>query len=86
MTHGEEDNMEILNELKEKAGLGGAESKLANDLLVYHQQYEDGELTKEEYEFLVNQVAEITAAQELADDEVACRWVVAAAKGLMAVL
>jgi len=79
--------MSTINELKQIAGLEkGPASELANDLLVFQEQYETGELDKEEYEFLVNQIVEVRAAQDLADDEIACRHIVAAAKGLLAVL
>ena len=69
----------MLEELREVAGLGGPAASLANDLLSFHQQLQDGELTQEEYQFLVNEIAEIRAQQELADDEQMCRWIVSAA-------
>lgn len=79
--------MSTLDELKQIAGLeNGPAAELANDLLVFQEQYQTGELEKEEYEFLVNQIVEVRAAQDLADDEMACRQIVAAAKGLLAVL
>ena len=40
---------------------------------------------KEEYEFLLQEIASIRAQQDLASDEIACRWIVAAAEALIAV-
>lgn len=75
----------MLEQLREAAGMGGPAAKLANELLVIRENYERGQLSKEEYEYLVNEIAEIRAQQELATDEVACRWIVAAAKVLISV-
>jgi H2-forming N5,N10-methylenetetrahydromethanopterin dehydrogenase-like enzyme len=75
--------MSILNDLREQAGLGGPAAALANELLVIHENYANGELTSEEYGFLLQEIADIRAQQELASDEIACRWIVAAAQALM---
>lgn len=77
--------MSVLNELREQAGLGGPAASLANELLVIHESYANGELTSEEYSFLLQEIADIRAQQELASDEIACRWIVAAAQALLAV-
>ena len=77
--------MSILNELREQAGLGGPASSLANEMLVIHENYAAGQLTSEEYAFLIQEIADIRAQQELASDEIACRWIVAAAEALIAV-
>ena len=77
--------MSILNELREQAGLGGPAAVLANELLVIRENYEQGQLSKEEYEYLLSEIASIRAQQELASDEIACRWIVAAAQALIAV-
>jgi hypothetical protein len=81
----ERKKMSILNELREQAGLGGPASVLANELLVIRENYEQGQLSKEEYEYLLSEIASIRAQQELASDEIACRWIVAAAQALIAV-
>lgn len=78
--------MSILNELREQAGLGGPAASLANELLVIHESYANGELSSEEYTYLLQEIADIRAQQELASDEIACRWIVAAAQGLAAVV
>ena len=75
--------MSILNELREQAGLGGPAASLANEILVIHENFAQGELTSEEYSFLLQEIADIRAQQELATDEIACRWIVAAASALL---
>ena len=71
-----------LEQLRQVAGLGGPASVLANELLVLRQQYESQELTLEEFQFLVQQVAEVKAAQELSSDEQALRYIVSAASAI----
>jgi hypothetical protein len=78
--------MSILNDLREQAGLSGPAASLANELLVIHENYAAGQLTSEEYGFLLQEISDIRAQQELASDEIACRWIVAAAQGLLAVM
>ena len=77
--------MSIINSLREQAGLGGPAAVLATEMLVIRENYEQGQLTKEEYEFLLQEIASIRAQQELASDEIACRWIVSAAEALIAV-
>lgn len=72
----------MLEELREVAGLGGPAAGLANELLVLRDQYESQQLNLEEYQFLVNQIAEVRAAQELSNDEISMRYIVAAAQAL----
>ena len=73
----------MLEELRQVAGVGGPASGLANELLVLRDQYEQQQLTLEEYQYLVTQIAEVRAAQDLSNDEQACRYIVAAAKALV---
>lgn len=75
--------MSVLDGLREQAGLGGPAAALANELLVIRDNYEQGQLTTEEYQYLLKEIAEIRAQQELASDEIACRWIVAAAEVLI---
>jgi hypothetical protein len=75
----------MIEELREVAGVAGPAAKLANEMLVFHDEYTSGHLTKEEYEFLLREIADIRAQQELASDEIAFRWVVAAAQGLLSI-
>jgi len=72
----------MLEELREVAGMGGPAAALANELLVLREQYESAELSLEEYQFLVQQVAEVKAAQELSNDEQAFRYIVSAAQAM----
>ena len=72
----------MFDQLREAAGMGGPAAELANELLVIREQYEAGELNAEEYQYLLQQVAEIKAAQSLASDEIACRFIVNAAMTL----
>lgn len=75
-----------MEQLREVAGLGGPASVLANELLVLREQYESKELTLEEFQFLVQQVSEVKAAQELASDEQALRYIVSAASAISMVV
>jgi len=59
---------------------------LANELLVLREQYESQQLTLEEFQFLVQQVAEVKAAQELSTDEQALRYIVSAATAISMVV
>lgn len=74
----------MLEELREVAGMGGPAAKLANEILVLRQQYESSELSLDEYQFLMTEIADIRAQQELATDEQACAYIVAVAKTLSA--
>jgi len=72
----------MLEELREVAGMGGPAAGLANELLVLREQYESEQLSKDEYQFLVQQVWEVKAAQELSSDEQAFRYIVSAAQAM----
>jgi hypothetical protein len=72
----------MIEELREAAGMGGPAAALANELLVIREQYESQELTLDEYQFLVQQIWEVKAAQELSSDEQAFRYIVSAAQAM----
>ncbi len=72
----------MLDELRQTAGMGGPAASLANELLVIRENYEQGQLSAEEYQYLLQEIADIRAQQQLATDEIACRYIVAAAKAL----
>ena len=76
----------MLEQLREVAGMGGPAAALANELLVLRQQYENNDLTLEEFQFLVQQVAEVKAAQDLSNDEQAFRYIVSAANAISMVV
>jgi hypothetical protein len=79
----EREKMSILNSLREQAGFAGPAAALANELLVIRENFEQGELSREEYDYLLEEIASVRAQQELASDEIACRWIADAAKALM---
>ena len=81
---GGEDKM--IEQLRETAGMGGPAASLANELLVLAEQRQAGQLSTEEYQFLLQQIAEVRAAQELASDEQAMRYIVQAANVLATVV
>jgi hypothetical protein len=72
----------MIEELREVVGMGGPAAGLANELLVLREQYESEQLSKDEYQFLVQQVWEVKAAQELSSDEQAFRYIVSAAQAM----
>lgn len=72
----------MLEQLRETAGVGGPAASLANEMLVIRDQYEQGQLSVEEYQFLMNEIADVRAQQELATDEQAARFIVSTAKAL----
>lgn len=76
----------ILEQLREVAGQGGPAAQLANELLVLTDKKAMGELSQEEFDYLVREIAEVRAQQDLANDEIACRWIVAAAQAVLAVV
>jgi len=76
----------MLEQLREVAGMGGPAAALANELLVLRQQYESGELSLEEFQFLAQQVAEVKAAQDLSNDEQALRYIVSVASAISKVV
>jgi hypothetical protein len=76
----------MLEQLREVAGTGGPAAVLANELLVLNDQYQSGELSKEEFQYLVEQIAQVRAAQELSTDEQALRFIVSAASAIAMVI
>lgn len=76
----------VLESLREQVGMAGPAAELANELLLIAEQYQNGELNREEYGYLVQEIADVRAQQELAHDEIACRYIVDAATMLLAVI
>ena len=70
----------LLEQLREAAGMGGPAASLANQLLVIRDQYEQGQLNQDEYQFMIQQIAQVNAAQDLANDEQAFRFIVQSAE------
>ena len=75
--------MSVLNELKSAMSEPGIKGALAQQLHDITEQYNDGILTEVEFKDLVNQIADVQANAELAQDEVTARWVVSIAKVIL---
>jgi hypothetical protein len=75
--------MDVLKELIEHAGIDGVTAPLANEMIAIRNNYETGNLSREEYEYLIQEIADVRAQDELASDEVACRWVISTANLLL---
>ena len=73
----------VLEDLRERAGISCSSSLLANELLVLYDQRNDNLISKEEYEFLLQDIALVRAQAELANDEIACRFIVKSIEVLM---
>ena len=78
---------DAINELIECAdGETGIVADLARELVEVHAQYNAGDLSKEEYDFLVKEIADVKAMNGLANDEAACRWICECAEVLLGVI
>lgn len=77
---------ETMSELRELAAGGSVGSSLAAELIQIRQEYSAGDLDKDEYTWLLNEIAEVRAADELAGDEAMCRYIVSAAMALSSVV
>jgi len=75
--------MSLFDELREQASMGGPASALAQELINIRQEYAGGHLNREEYDFLLSEIVQVRAQQELASDEIACRWICAAAEAML---
>lgn len=75
--------MSLFDGLREQAGMGGPAGVLAQELINIREHYEAGQLNRDEYEFLLSEIAQVKAQQELASDEIACRWICAAAEAML---
>lgn len=76
----------ITDALNEAMGRNDVADAMLNEMKSFHEDFINGHLSKEEYDFLISEIKDIRAAQELADDEETCRMVVAAAEILMSVV
>lgn len=68
--------MSILAELKQAMNEDSVKGQLAAQLHDITEQFNDGILTEDEFKELVTEIAEVQAANDLADDEVAQRWII----------
>lgn len=76
--------MTVLESLREAAAVPGAVGRLANDLLVVYNQFEEGLLDNSECKFLLNHVGTIKTQQFLADNAKGRSFIASAAKELIA--
>lgn len=77
---------DILKELKDLMEGDNIQGRIAAELHDITEQYNEGILTKEEYEELINDVVMINQYNDLADDEVTSRWLVKIAETLISVV
>jgi hypothetical protein len=78
-----EGKMSFFDELRQQAQMGGPAGALASELVSIGDSYARGDLNKEEYQFLLSEIAQVKAQQELASDEIACRWICSAAETML---
>jgi len=58
---------------------------LAYEMTLIVDQYNNQLMSRDEFEYLLKEIASVKAAQHLADDENASRWVVSVASALLSV-
>lgn len=75
--------MTALEALREAAQEPSKMGSLAYEMMLIVDQYNNQLMSREEFEYLVKEIAEVKAAQYLADDEKASRWIVAVASSLL---
>jgi hypothetical protein len=68
--------MSVLDDLRTAMKEPGIKGSLATQLHDITEQYNDGILTEVEFKDLVEQIGDVQANADLADDEVTSRWVV----------
>ncbi len=77
--------MSIVEHIRAELSLTNNEAAraLCEEMLAASDNYQAGNLNREEFEFIVGEIAQVRAQQQLAADEVACRWIVAAASAIL---
>ena len=61
----------------------GAYGSLSLEMIRLIDQYKEGLMSSEEFEFLVREITEVKAAQVLANDEENCRMIVAIGRTIL---
>ena len=75
---------EVMQDLRNLAAdEGNPAQKLAAELAEIRREYAAGDLSAEDYQYLLNEIIDVRAQADLAQDEVACRWVIFAAQTLL---
>ena len=77
--------MTALEALREAAHEPTKLGTLSYEMMLIVDQYNNQLMSREEFEYLVKEIASVKAAQHLADDENASRWIVSIASALLSV-
>lgn len=77
--------MTALEALREAAMEPTKLGTLAYDMMLIVDQYNNQLMSRDEFEYLVKEIANVKAAQHLADDENASRWIASIASSLLSV-
>ena len=70
--------MSILQHIRAEIDIATNDSAkiLAEEMVQAGEQYQAGQLSRDEFEFLINEISQVRAQQELATDEIAQRWII----------
>lgn len=77
--------MTAIEALREAAQEPSKLGSLAYEMMLICDQYNNQLMSRDEFEYLVKEIANVKAAQHLADDENASRWIVSVASALVSV-
>ena len=77
--------MTALEALREAAMEPTKLGTLSYEMMLIVDQYNNQLMSREEFEYLVKESANVKAAQHLADDEKSSRWIVSVASALLSV-
>ena len=77
--------MTALEALREAAQEPSKLGTLSYEMMMIVDQYNNNLMSRDEFEYLVKEIANVKAAQHLADDENASRWIVSVATALISV-
>lgn len=77
--------MSILQHIRAEIDIVANDSakQLAEQMVQVGEQFQAGQLTRDEFEFLINEISQVRAQQELATDEIAQRWIINAASAIL---
>jgi hypothetical protein len=78
--------MSTIKVLEELKLVNSACEQLATEMQTIQDAYSRGDLSREERDYLLNEICEVRAARETAGNEIAMRKVVAAARVLLALI
>jgi FKBP-type peptidyl-prolyl cis-trans isomerase (trigger factor) len=80
-----ERKMSILQHIRAEIDVASNDAAkiLAEEMISVGEQYQAGQLSRDEFEFLIGEIAQVRAQQELATDEIAQRWIINAASAIL---